>query len=263
MKKINLSFKNQKQNSLKILKTFRLNQTPIKINKNYSFMNSKNHSLINDSIYICFHNEEIKNKIISNALLFSNSNKKINKKNTFNQLSSDNKEKEKDKSFKKDYSMLLISQNLKNKIFTVSNKKSMNNSPNKDNSYNSFRLKHKSEKNCLVNLKRNQSVKKLKIENLKEKIPDKKILKLFNNKESIFPLLIETMKNIKEESKNYKGKIILYDKIKEFNKIKKIQTPILKQLFLLNKEINLNEEDKLSQKQISSNTFMDMKVKIF
>ena len=159
--------------------------------------------------------------------------------------------------------MLLISQNLKNKIFTVSNKKSMNNSPNKDNSYNSFRLKHKSEKNCLVNLKRNQSVKKLKIENLKEKIPDKKILKLFNNKESIFPLLIETMKNIKEESKNYKGKIILYDKIKEFNKIKKIQTPILKQLFLLNKEINLNEEDKLSQKQISSNTFMDMKVKIF
>ena len=263
MKKINLSFKNQKQNSLKIFKTFRLNQTPMKINKNYSFMNSKNHSLINDSIYICFHNEEIKNKIISNALLFSNSNKKINKKNTFNQLSSDNKEKEKDKSFKKDYSMLLISQNLKNKIFTVSNKKSMNNSPNKDNSYNSFRLKHKSEKNYLVNLKRNQSVKKLKIENLKEKIPDKKILKLFNNKESIFPLLIETMKNIKKESKNYKGKIILYDKIKEFNKIKKIQTPILKQLFLLNKEINLNEEDKLSQKQISSNTFMDMKVKIF
>ena len=263
MKKINLSFKNQKQNSLKIFKTFRLNQTPMKINKNYSFMNSKNHSLINDSIYICFHNEEIKNKIISNALLLSNSNKKINKKNTFNQLSSDNKEKEKDKSFKKDYSMLLISQNLKNKIFTVSNKKSMNNSPNKDNSYNSFRLKHKSEKNCLVNLKRNQSVKKLKIENLKEKIPDKKILKLFNNKESIFPLLIETMKNIKEESKNYKGKIILYDKIKQFNKLKKIQTPILKQLFLLNKEINLNEEDKLSQKQISSNTFMDMKVKIF
>ena len=263
MKKINLSFKNQKQNSLKIFKTFRLNQTPMKINKNYSFMNSKNHSLINDSIYICFHNEEIKKKIISNALLFSNSNKKINKKNTFNQLSSDNKEKEKDKSFKKDYSMLLISQNLKNKIFTVSNKKSINNSPNKDNSYNSFRLKHKSEKNYLVNLKRNQSVKKLKIENLKEKIPDKKILKLLNNKESIFPLLIETMKNIKEESKNYKGKIILYDKIKEFNKIKKIQTPILKQLFLLNKEINLNEEDKLSQKQISSNTFMDMKVKIF
>ena len=263
MKKINLSFKNQKQNSLKIFKTFRLNQTPMKINKNYSFMNSKNHSLINDSIYICFHNEEIKKKIISNALLFSNSNKKINKKNTFNQLSSDNKEKEKEKSFKKDYSMLLISQNLKNKIFTVSNKKSINNSPNKDNSYNSFRLKHKSEKNYLVNLKRNQSVKKLKIENLKEKIPDKKILKLLNNKESIFPLLIETMKNIKEESKNYKGKIILYDKIKEFNKIKKIQTPILKQLFLLNKEINLNEEDKLSQKQISSNTFMDMKVKIF
>ena len=263
MKKINLSFKNQKQNSLKILKTFRLNQTPIKINKNYSFMNSKNHSLINDSIYICFHNEEIKKKIISNALLFSNSNKKINKKNTFNQLSSDNKEKEKEKSFKKDYSMLLISQNLKNKILTFSNKKSMNNSPNKDNTYNTFRLKHKSEKNYLVNLKRNQSVKKLKIENLKEKIPDKKILKLFNNKESIFPLLIETMKNIKEESKNYKGKIILYDKIKQFNKLKKIQTPILKQLFLLNKEINLNEEDKLSQKQISSNTFMDMKVKIF
>ena len=109
MKKINLSFKNQKQNSLKILKTFRLNQTPMKINKNDSLMNSKNHSLINDSIYICFHNEEIKKKIISNALLFSNSNKKINKKNTFNQLSSDNKEK--DKSFKKDYSMLLISQN--------------------------------------------------------------------------------------------------------------------------------------------------------
>ena len=71
------------------------------------------------------------------------------------------------------------------------------------------------------------------------------------------------MKNIKEESKNYKGKNILNDKIKEFNKKKKIQTPILKQLFLLNKEINLNEEDKLSQKQISSNTFMDMKVKIF
>ena len=90
----------------------------------------------------------------------------------------------------------------------------------------------------------------------------KRELNLLNNPNSIFYQLYHGTKEIAKNYGKYKN-IKKEEKIKEYrNYFKEDEEEAGKQLFLLQKDIQITEQEKISGKIISSNTFFDLKILI-
>ena len=90
----------------------------------------------------------------------------------------------------------------------------------------------------------------------------KRELNLLNNPNSIFYQLYHGTKEIAKNYGKYRN-IKKEEKIKEYrNYFKEDEEEAGKQLFLLQKDIQITEQEKISGKIISSNTFFDLKILI-
>jgi hypothetical protein len=254
MKKINLTIKNhfkdviQKEKREKLIKSFLFNnKTKIDNNKKFEYEKTNNYDsfssqpLLSERLYNSFHNEEIKKKISNVFLSFSNKN--IRKKRFIISYDDENEYSH------KDYSLLLISKNLKNKILSESQKNIFNHSNSKKSNNNLFSNRNKFKKKiCFNNNIQLENFSILKDTNLK-KINSQKKFQLINNQDSIIPYLIQTVKDIKEQYKDYKGRFTLKDKMRHIREINQIKNPIYKKIFLLKKDMNKNNDIKILKKK--------------
>lgn len=69
--------------------------------------------------------------------------------------------------------------------------------------------------------------------------------------------MFKTLKNLEKESQNYKGKITYKDKEKYINNMKKLQAPVLKQLFIFQKV--LSNDKNFSDNHVNYPKFMNIK----
>ena len=151
------------------------------------------------------------------------------------------------------------------------NKSSLN--KNKKRSLSSLNYERNIEKLLISNKLRKKKNDKLTFSNpiisksLKTKYNDhnsytKRELNLLNNPNSIFYQLYHGTKEIAKNYGKYKN-IKKEEKIKEYrNYFKEDEEEAGKQLFLLQKDIQITEQEKISGKIISSNTFFDLKILI-
>jgi hypothetical protein len=254
MKKINLTIKNhfkdviQKEKREKLFKSILFNnKTKIENSKKYEYEKTNNYDsfsrqpLLSERLYNSFHNEEIKKKISNVFLSFSNKN--IRKKRFIISYDDENEYSH------KDYSLLLISKNLKNKILSESQKNIFNHSSSKKSNNNLFSNRNKFKKKiCFNNNLQFENFSILKDTNLKKSNSQKKF-QLINNQESIIPYLIQTVNDIKEQYKDYKGRFTLKDKMRHIREINQIKNPIYKKIFLLKKDMNKNNDIKILKKK--------------
>jgi len=252
MKKINLTIKNhfkdtiQKEKREKLIKSFLLNnKTKIENKKKCEYEKINNYDsfssqpLLSERLYNSFNNEEIKKKISN--VFSSLSNKKIRKKQIIISYDSEN-----ESIHKKDYSLLLISKNIKNKILSESQNKILSHSNSKKSSNNLFRNRIKfKNKICFNHNFQFESISK--DINLKKSSSQQKI-HLINNYDSIIPYLIQTVKDIKEQYKDYNGKFTFKDKMKHIKEINQIKNPIYKKIFLLKRDMNKINDIKFLKK---------------
>ena len=253
MKKINLTIKNhfkeviQKGKRDKLIKSFLLdNKKKIENNKKFEYEKINNYDsfssqpLLSERLYNSFNNEEIKKKISN--VFSSFSNKKIRKKRIIISYDNENEYSH------KDYSLLLISKNIKNKILSEYQKNIVNKSNNKKSSNNLFRNRSKLKKKFSFN--NNFQFENFSISNdinLKKNHSQKKI-QLLNNYDSIIPYLIQTVKDIKGQYKDYKGRFTFKDKMKHIREINQIKNPIYKKIFLLKRDVNKINDIKFLKK---------------
>ena len=254
MKKINLTIKNhfkeviQKGKRDKLIKSFLLdNKKKIENNKKFEYEKINNYDsfssqpLLSERLYNSFNNEEIKKKISN--VFSSFSNKKIRKKRIIISYDSEN-----ESIHKKDYSLLLISKNIKNKILSESQNKILSHTNSKKSSYNLFRNRNKCKKKiCFNNNLQFENFSIIKNTNLKKSSSQQKI-HLINNYDSIIPYLIQTVKDIKEQYKDYNGKFTFKDKMKHIKEINQIKNPIYKKIFLLKRDMNKINDIKFLKK---------------
>ena len=151
------------------------------------------------------------------------------------------------------------------------NKSSLN--KNKKRSLSSLNYERNIEKLLISNKLKKKKNDKLTFSNpiisksLKTKYNDhnsytKRELNLLNNPNSIFYQLYHGTKEIAKNYGKYKN-IKKEEKIKEYrNYFKEDEEEAGKQLFLLQKDIQITEQEKISGKIISSNTFFDLKILI-
>ncbi len=153
------------------------------------------------------------------------------------------------------------------------NKKSFNLNKNKKRSLSSLNYERNIEKLLINNKLRKKKNDKISFSNpiisksLKTKYKHnnsytKRELNLLNNPNSIFYQLYHGTKEIAKNYGKYKN-IKKEEKIKEYrNFFKEDEEEAGKQLFLLQKDIQITEQEKISGKIISSNTFFDLKILI-
>ena len=230
------------------------------------------------------------NTINRPSLLLNLTNKKIDSTNrnyTSLKTYSNFTEKKKIKIFPKLYDLPLEKEK---KILKIKNDKNLTLIPIKfltikQEDYNNKSSLTKNKKRSLSSYERN--IEKLLIKNkLKKKKNDKltfsnpiiskslktkyndhnsytkRELNLLNNPNSIFYQLYHGTKEIAKNYGKYKN-IKKEEKIKEYrNYFKEDEEEAGKQLFLLQKDIQITEQEKISGKIISSNTFFDLKILI-
>lgn len=232
------------------------------------------------------------NTINRPSLLLNLTNKKIDSTNrnytslkTYNNFT----EKKKIKIFPKLYDLPLEKEK---KILKIKNDKNLTLIPIKfltikQEDYNNKSSLNKNKKRSLSSLNYERNIEKLLIKNklrkkkndkltfsnpiisksLKTKYNDhnsytKRELNLLNNPNSIFYQLYHGTKEIAKNYGKYKN-IKKEEKIKEYrNYFKEDEEEAGKQLFLLQKDIQITEQEKISGKIISSNTFFDLKILI-
>ena len=232
------------------------------------------------------------NTINRPSLLLNLTNKKIDSTNrnyTSLKTYSNFTEKKKIKNFPKLYDLplekekkILKIKNDKNltlipiKFLTIKQEDYINKSSltkNKKRSLSSLNYERNIEKLLISKKLRKKKNDKLTFSNpiisksLKTKYNDhnsytKRELNLLNNPNSIFYQLYHGTKEIAKNYGKYKN-IKKEEKIKEYrNYFKEDEEEAGKQLFLLQKDIQITEQEKISGKIISSNTFFDLKILI-
>ena len=235
-------------------------------------------SLIDNSILKSLHNDEIKSKFSDyfNSTLKNHSRNESKKisiiKKREDLMNIFNSNQNNDKYSKKEQNLFLISQKEKKKLILlrdekkkfVSSKYQDNNNTLSSKLMTEFNEKKKKRRNKSLNIKYQNKTFQTQpnyffhnpiLKYLTYKI--EKELKLMIDSNSLIYIMFKTLKNLEKESQNYKGKITYKDKEKYINNMKKLQAPVLKQLFILQKV--LSNDKNFSDNHVNYPKFMNIK----